>query len=487
MPSAAQEYTELARWTLRPGHSYGPWFEALIANEFTPLERLLAIQAGGLRKIVDFALQEVPYYGEKYRTLGVRPGDIHDLATLAHLPVLSKHDIIEHGATLRPRRLPPNVRICGVFSSSGTTGRPVRVLMTERSNLMFSILRHRHLRWARVEPRGVHCAIKIASHHPRENGALLADGQLSRSERWHYIGTFFETGPCYGFNVWNPMPQQLAWLREIQPNYLASYPGSFEEIAFANDCRSPSESISALFSAGSSTAPATRRQVERFYRAPLHDGYGLNEIGRVALRCEAGRYHVHAEHCIVEIADANGHPCSPGEYGRVLITALQNPAMPLIRYDTGDVAQAVPAECSCGRGLPVIGEIAGRFRRFGYLPEGTRARHYTLFDAIEALPVELLKPLRQYQLYQHRDHSFELRVRSAGGMSPEFSARLHAVWNTIDGVERTPLRVVEVEHIEASPSGKQLEFDSAFYPDPELEIEPNEYRAALARVARAAV
>ena len=48
--------------------------------------------------------------------------------------------------------------------------------------------------------------------------------------------------------------------------------------------------------------------------------------------------------------------------------------MPLIRYDTGDLAQAVEGPCPCGRTLPSFGEIAGRYRRFAGLPDHTRDR-----------------------------------------------------------------------------------------------------------------
>ena len=98
------------------------------------------------------------------------------------------------------------------------------------------------------------------------------------------------------------------------------------------------------------------------------------------------------------------------------------------------------------------------------------------------MPVELLKPLRQYQLHQYRDRSFELRLRSAGGMPAAFVERLQRCWAEIQDAARTPLRVVEVEEIKASPSGKQLEFDSDFYPDPDADIDPRQYRAALERV-----
>ncbi len=482
MSTRAQEEAELSRWRLRPGNADGRWFTALIANEFAAPETLLAQQDRRLAQILAIAGKHVPFYCARFEALGLQAADIKGQQDLPRLPILSKQEVIDQFDEMRARALPQGTEIFAVTQSSGTTGRPVKVLATRQSDAMFGILAHRRRRWARVDPRGVSCSIKIPSHFPRKNGALLQSGEVWRTERWDYLGNYFETGPGYRFNVWNSMGQQLRWLQEIQPNYLATYSNVLEELAYANDCANPADSISALFSSAGSTAPSTRRQVERIYRSPLHDAYGLNEIGAVAVRCEAGLYHINVEHCIVEVVDARGAACTAGQLGRVLVTALQNLAMPLIRYDTGDVARAAILPCPCGRNLPVIGEIAGRFRRFGYLPEGTRERHYSLLDAIEAMPIELLRPLRQYQLHQFRDHSFELRVRSAGGMSPEFSQRLMRVWTAIAGSDKTPLRIVEVDEIQASPSGKQLEFDSDFYPDPEAEIDPRAYRAALERL-----
>jgi phenylacetate-CoA ligase len=401
---------------------------------------------------------------------------------LPRLPILSKQDVIDNFQALHARGLPEEEQAAVLVRSSGTTGRPVQVAMSRTSDAMFGFLAHRRRRWARLDPMGTVCAIRIASHFPPVNGAPLANGQLWRTDHWLGLGAHFETGPAFGFVVWNPVEQQLAWLRNIQPHYLEAYSSTMEELAFANECASPAASISALFSSALSTAPSTRRQVERMYGAPLHDAYGLNEIGAVANRCSAGSYHIHVEHCLVEVVDADGGPCAPGRMGRLVVTALQNLAMPLLRYDTGDVARMCDGPCACGRTLPALAEIGGRFRRFAYLPSGTRERHYAVLDAIEAMPVELLKPLRQYQLYQYRDRSFELRVRSLGGMPAEFVERLQRCWAAFEDAAQTPLRVVEVDEIKASPSGKQLEFDSDFYPDPDAEIDPRQHRAALERV-----
>ena len=49
-----------------------------------------------------------------------------------------------------------------------------------------------------------------------------------------------------------------------------------------------------------------------------------------------------------------------GETGEVLLTPLDQWAMPLLRYQVGDVGSASDGDCPCGRGLPLMQAIQGR-------------------------------------------------------------------------------------------------------------------------------
>jgi phenylacetate-CoA ligase len=63
----------------------------------------------------------------------------------------------------------------------------------------------------------------------------------------------------------------------------------------------------------------------------------------------------------VEILDEEGRPTPPGEIGRVALTTLDNPAMPLIRYAIGDMAVAGDgSRCPCGRPQPLLSKVLGR-------------------------------------------------------------------------------------------------------------------------------
>jgi phenylacetate-coenzyme A ligase PaaK-like adenylate-forming protein len=273
--SRALEEAQLARWRLRPGNPSGSIFAQLVTNEFAPPHAITAFQDWKLAAVLALAFERVPYYRDQLSALGLEAGMVRQRSDLPRLPILSKQDVIDNFDTLQAQGLPVEDQPAVLVQSSGTTGRPVKVAMTRTSDAMFGFLAHRRRRWARLDPMGTVCTIKIPSHFPRTNGALLPNGEVFRSARWLALGAHFATGPTFGFNVWNPVEQQLVWLKEIHPDYLETYSSTMEELAFANDCASPAASITALFSSALSTAPSTRRQVERIYGAPLHDAYGL--------------------------------------------------------------------------------------------------------------------------------------------------------------------------------------------------------------------
>ena len=209
-----------------------------------------------------------------------------------------------------------------------------------------------------------------------------------------------------------------------------------------------------------------RRHVTRSFGAPIQQNYGLNEVGLVAVRCEAGRYHVHAEHCHAEILDDAGKQVEAGKTGRIIVTSLTNTAMPLLRYDTGDLAEAVDGACPCGRTLPAFGEVAGRYSRIAFLPEGTLGLVGRLNAAIEKMPAQHAQGLRQVQIHQYRDHRFELRVAATAALPPEFERIVHAAWAPASAAGIPPLTIVQVREIARPPGGKFQVFTSDFMPAP---------------------
>jgi phenylacetate-CoA ligase len=191
-----------------------------------------------------------------------------------------------------------------------------------------------------------------------------------------------------------------------------------------------------------------RQEVERAFGATVFDRYGSREFGVIASQCERGMYHVNTRGVYVEILDGR-RPAAPGSAGRVVITGLASRAMPLIRYDTGDVAE-VPVEgrCGCGRGLPLIGRVYGRAADFIAAPDG-RLVHGEFFTHL----FYGRDCVREFALHQDTTGALLLSVVGEGEtLQTQLEEVVEAIHERLGG--QVSLSVQLVPRIEPSRSGK---------------------------------
>jgi phenylacetate-CoA ligase len=105
-----------------------------------------------------------------------------------------------------------------------------------------------------------------------------------------------------------------------------------------------------------------RRVLEETFHAEVFDKYGSRECSDMACECRRHQgLHVYCPSVFLEVVDATGQPCPPGVTGRILVTMLNNPGFPMIRYEIGDLAQmAEPEPCPCGLAWPRLRSLEGR-------------------------------------------------------------------------------------------------------------------------------
>lgn len=435
-------------------------FDHLVANEFVDREVRTAQLRTRLAAILGHAAHNVPYYRETYprHRQGSRLQRIRDLRAL---PILAKEDIHRHAAQLQALTLPAGERHVGATTSSGTTGHPIRIKHSERSTLMFSILYQRQCRCFRLDAEKSLAYMREPGHMPASNGKPIGLHETLSTAWWPYVGNFFVTGPAYFYSSLNTPDDQALWLEQQEPAYLLGYAANLEQLSYAIPLGHRPPNLEGLIAVAQTLTDSMRRRVETVFQVPVHQNYGLNEVGLVAMRCPAGNYHVHTEHCMVEIVDDEGNWCAPGETGRLLVTAFNNFVMPLIRYDTGDIARAGRGECPCGRTLPFFADLIGRTRRYALCPPGTFDRVYAIRRALDAMPPELALNMRRYQLHQYRDGSYQMRVKVVGPLPKEFIARVNNSWSQ-DMPEPPPLRIIEVSDLPRPPGGKYESFTSDY-------------------------
>lgn len=279
-----------------------------------------------LLSVLEHAVKHVPYYRE---LLG---GKVPK--NLESVPVLTRRTLIENKDQLTANRLPPGQHMMGTSISSGTSGEPVHVQKTSLTHLLQKAFFLRSLSWSGFAPSGVFAEIR---HYP-EMGKELRDGAKTPALAPHL--EFLTTSPCHVMDVHTDPADQLRWLSTLEADYLVTFPSTLLALAKLNLERTEHVFFKGILCLSEPLDEATVELAQQSFGCSVVNLYSSFEVGYIAMSrgSATGPLSVFPENVFVEIVDDAYHPVDVGRMGRVLVTTLQNYAMPLVRYDIGDTA-----------------------------------------------------------------------------------------------------------------------------------------------------
>jgi phenylacetate-CoA ligase len=305
-------------------------------------DQLAALQDRLLRAAVAHVFEEVPFYRRLWGERDFDAAGFRGLRDLAEIPILSTE---EARRAVRGGELvagDADLLRAGRFQTSGSSGAPLRI------------------------PRG-----------PSERRLWRASGLrawLEHGYRWSDVTLRFDSqaGPGHPLQrlgisrtVWVsnelPLQERVRRLQATRPDVVVGTPTVLRGVCAALEARpGGTPKPRTVFSQGEVLDARTLGAIERVLGVAPIDLYGLTEIGYVAWQCERrDALHVNAEAFLVEVL-RDTRPAGPGELGRVVITDLRGRTLPLLRYDTGDLAVAAAEPCGCGRSVPVLHHMEGR-------------------------------------------------------------------------------------------------------------------------------
>jgi phenylacetate-CoA ligase len=404
-------------------------------------DALVAQQLRQLDAVLRQAHATVPYYRERWS--GRYLPDVELTATrFARLPILTRRDLQEHFDALRSRDVPTTHGAPSEQLTSGSTGSPVRSLATPLVALFWNAFTLRDHAWHRRDLTG-----KLA--------VMRSGVETKEHDSWGPATVGLATGRSAGMSAHADVAEQLEWLERQQPAYLLTYPSIVVELAKLSLRRGVRlAGLREVRTFAEALAPDARALSRRAWDVPLTDLYSTTETGYIALQCpESEQYHVQSEGVLLEILDDDGAPCPPGRVGRVVLTTLQNFAMPLVRYEVGDYAE--PGEpCPCGRGLPVLRRILGRVRNMLVTADGRRS--WPMFGTRKLVEIA---PVRQHQLVQKAYDLIEVKLVIARPVTPDEEERMRRLILSLmpSGMR---LHFSYVDDIPRNPGGKFEDFVS---------------------------
>jgi phenylacetate-CoA ligase len=238
-------------------------------------------------------------------------------------------------------------------------------------------------------------------------------------------------------------------LESFDPVVIHAYPSSIGALAGwlnAAGRRYRGAALLGVMTSSETLEPDVRAAVEQAFGVKVFDWYGQSERVAAIGTCEHGRYHVMTDYggvALLETGEESG-ACE------IVGTTLNNAAMPLVRYRTGDrvIPDPHPHDCPCGRVFPTVQAVIGRQEKIVTLPDGRIiARLDRIFQGHD-------RHLVEGQVLYRGNGEFVLRVVATEGFGDAESQSL---------VDKFLLRVpgvqVRVERVAAIPRGPNGKFE----------------------------
>ncbi|UCF77945.1 MAG: phenylacetate--CoA ligase family protein [Candidatus Eiseniibacteriota bacterium] len=414
----------------------------ILETQWWDEKRLRELQLGKLSQTLLSARRSVPLFQEILG--GVPESRIQDepLSVYAELPYLVKEDVRENF----PHRILSKDFSPSQYkktSTAGSTGKPLEYVV---SNSGYGAWWAHHLRAFHAAgyslgDRIVYIAsVRDLTPTRRIRDFLIRQIQLDAYESSDRLFELY-----------------IEKIRKFRPRILRGYPEMLFLLADLVERKGITDIRPASVITNSNKLHEFQREyVEKVFHAPVFDLYSCPESGALAFECEKHQgYHLALEHGLVELADEKGRPAADGT-GAIVGTNLDNAAMGIIKYDTGDFGTASGRSCTCGRGLPLLDAVEGRAHSLLVTKDG-RYLHGTLFEG-PFLHTETFKELGQWvdhiQFVQESEDLLVIKMVRERDMNES------GLNDAVEQVKKIlgPGMTVEiqfVEKIDKPPSGKR--------------------------------
>jgi len=329
------------------------------ALERGPAALLARRQDERLAALLNHAGRASSYYRERWGGFApAAPGDAR--RRLAELPLIGKPDVQQH---YREMVAEPRVRRVTTKVTGGSTGQAVTIVKDRTATAAEMAATWMGFGWFGIE---------VGDRAARFWGTPSSPKRKLRFK----AADFAMHRVSFSAFAFSDDDLERYWRRclAFRPAYFYGYVSMLE--AFASFVRrrglpGPSLGLKAVVTTSEVLSDVQRATIEQAFGTRVLNEYGCGEFGPIAYQCERGSLHLMTQNLVVEVLRPDGTPAAQGEGGELVITDLNNYAMPMVRYRVGDFGE-LGAPCACGRSFPVLAKIWGRAYDFVEGPDGRR-------------------------------------------------------------------------------------------------------------------
>jgi phenylacetate-CoA ligase len=326
--------------------SYRRLYQEIQKTQWLSAEELEAYQLKQLNRIVQHAYDTVPYYTGLMDSLGLRPEDIQTLSDIQAFPIMTKDDLRRIGPDIVSRQY-TNWSMRTAYTG-GTSGVPVPVRRDIWSIAREHAFVRRQFAWAGLTEAD-RCAYL-------EGRIVARPGE--RALRYHYYDAAMRELTLSTFHLsLATVHDYVNLMKAYAVSALVAYPSAAFVLAKGCADQGLSLPLRCVLTTSETLEESRKQFIASAFACPVFDFYGSAERVCYIHMCENGAYHIVPEYGLTELHPA---PAPNEDCCRIVSTGFWNMAMPLIRYQMGDLVKHSGRRCACGRAFPVIDRIMGR-------------------------------------------------------------------------------------------------------------------------------
>jgi phenylacetate-CoA ligase len=425
----------LSAWKI--GSPHLRYLRTLERTQFDAPDVVRERQLTAVRQIVRHAWETVPFYRDRWAAAGLHPDAVRSLDDLRQFPVLTKNDIRAAGDRLRSDACRgPMTR----KTTSGSTGVPLTIAVDDDAMAWKRAYTLRSDQWS---------GWRLGQRVARLWGHGTAEAGTWRDRLWRRVVLRERFLNTLGIDR-TGLKAFADRLRRRPPGLLFGHAHSLYLLAaFVRKYCAGAIRPTGIVSAAMTLHAWQRCVIEEAFGRPVTDRYGCEETSLIACECEEHRgLHLNADGVFAEVVPDERLNAGPGA-GRLLLTDLTNRAMPLVRYQVGDVVVPTDRRCPCGRGLPLIERVVGREADYVLTPGGMLISGISLTDHFATE----IRGAAQVQIVQEKLTFLRLRMVPGDGFGPDSHRQIETLVRNTFG-PRMGYAVELVDAIPQEASGK---------------------------------
>lgn len=351
-----------------------------------------------LRKVLKYCKEHVPFYQKRFEKIDLENTNIEEL--LDFIPRLTKQDVAQNENALISDLYNKEKLKCEC--TSGSTGKPLMLYKTISDKLISG-----KSNWKVRSSYGVKPTDPVVRFHMI---ATNDDGSVD-DKKILYLSNGISFSLLHQSE--SDIKDYYEALKTIQNAWIFAVPSAVLNLVHYIDKYKfePLKNIQYIELSGEYCSLDNIEDIRNIIKCPVVNMYGLKEVYGVSYSCQYGINHVFADNVYAEVVDENDNKIEDEE-GMLLITSLNNTAMPFVRYETGDVCKAkYDYICQCGRRGTVLELTGGRTADYITFSEDKVMSSCVFYITVSELnKIFHGKPIIQFQVLRVDDLSFYVNL-----------------------------------------------------------------------------